>query len=120
MFAKTLSIVVYNHAAAFYIYGLYMKGQIEKAYKVIWEMIHDPDKADLIQRGQLSVFIPNYYRGAFRQSPRTAGRSSQLFNTGATPWLYRCYFDGLFGLKGDIDGLHIALKLLHSLVNSFK
>ncbi|MBD1262836.1 NdvB protein [Maribacter polysiphoniae] len=102
---------VYNHAAAFYIFGLYTTDHSEKAYEVLRKMIPGPDEADLVQRGQLPVFIPNYYRGAFRQFPRTAGRSSQLFNTGAAPWLYRCLIDGLFGLKGDVDGLHIAPKL---------
>ena len=102
---------VYNHAAAFYIYGLYATDHTEKAFEVLRRMIPGPDEADLVQRGQLPVFIPNYYRGAYRQFPRTAGRSSQLFNTGAAPWLYRCLIDGLFGLKGDVDGLHINPKL---------
>ena len=74
-------------------------------------MIPGPDEKDLIQRGQLPVFVPNYYRGAYRQFPRTAGKSSQLFNTGAAPWLYRCLIDGLFGLRGDVDGLHLNPRL---------
>jgi cellobiose phosphorylase len=65
----------------------------------------------LIQRGQLPVFIPNYYRGAYRQIPRTAGRSSHLFNTGTVPWVYRCLIDGLFGLQGSQEGLQIKPQL---------
>ncbi|MDV7138781.1 hypothetical protein R3X28_07830 [Maribacter sp. TH_r10] len=102
---------VYNHAAAFYIFGLYEVGYTEKAFEILRRMIPGPDEKDLIQRGQLPVFVPNYYRGAYRQFPRTAGRSSQLFNTGAAPWLYRCLIDGLFGLRGDVDGLHINPRL---------
>ena len=65
----------------------------------------------MLQRGQLPVFIPNYYRGAFHQFPRTAGRSSQLFNTGTVSWFYRCLVEGLFGLKGQADGLRVAPQL---------
>ena len=102
---------IYNHAAAFYIYGLYERGHKEKAFQLLRKMIPGPDEADLLQRGQLPVFIPNYYRGGYRQFPRTAGRSSQLFNTGTVPWVYRCLIDGLFGLKGTKAGLHINPQL---------
>jgi cellobionic acid phosphorylase len=74
-------------------------------------MIPGPDPADYQQRGQLPVFIPNYYRGAFYQHPRTAGRSSQLFNTGTASWMYRCVIEELFGLKGDGDALRIQPQL---------
>jgi len=69
---------VYNHASAFYIYALYQIKQSDRAFKVLRQMIPSTESTDLIQRGQLPVFIPNYYRGAFRQFNRTAGRSSQL------------------------------------------
>ena len=74
-------------------------------------MIPGSDEKDFIQRGQLPVFIPNYYRGAYRQYPRTAGRSSQLFNTGTVHWIYRCLIEGLFGLKGETGGLRISPQL---------
>jgi cellobionic acid phosphorylase len=96
---------VYNHAAAFYIYALYMIGEADRAFRVMRKMIPGPDTADYTQRGQLPVFIPNYYRGAYREYPRTAGRSSQLFNTGTVAWIYRCLIEGLFGIKGNKDGL---------------
>ena len=44
-------------------------------------------------------------------SPRTAGRSSQLFNTGTASWLYRCLIEGLFGVRGDRQGLVIQPQL---------
>ncbi|MDB5950353.1 MAG: NdvB protein, partial [Massilia sp.] len=81
---------VYNHAAIFYIHSLYAVGEGERAYRLLRQMIPGPDDADYLQRGQLPVFIPNYYRGAHREYPRTAGRSSQLFNTGTASWAYRC------------------------------
>ena len=102
---------VYNHAAAFYIFGLFETGYSEKAFEVLRKMLPGPDENDIVQRGQLPVFIPNYYRGAYRQFPKTAGRSSQLFNTGTVSWFYRSLVDGLFGLKGTIDGLHINPQL---------
>jgi cellobionic acid phosphorylase len=74
-------------------------------------MLPGPDLADYQRRGQLPVFIPNYYRGAYTQHPRTAGRSSQLFNTGTVSWLYRCLVEGLFGLKGNKHGLVIQPQL---------
>jgi len=79
---------VYNHAAAFYIYALYTYQNVEH-----------------------QSFIPNYYRGAYRQFERTAGRSSQLCNTGTVHWVYRCLVDGLFGVQGCVDGLKINPKL---------
>ncbi|GGN94650.1 GH36-type glycosyl hydrolase domain-containing protein [Saccharibacillus kuerlensis] len=102
---------VYNHAAAFYIYALYAVGEKENAYRLLRKMLPGKDEADIRQRGQLPVFIPNYYRGAYRQFPRTAGRSSHLFNTGTVPWVYRCLIDGLFGVQGTPDGLRIAPQL---------
>ncbi|MET1175287.1 GH36-type glycosyl hydrolase domain-containing protein [Paenibacillus amylolyticus] len=102
---------VYNHAAAFYIYALYLVGEKEKAYRLLRKMIPGPDAEDILQRGQLPVFIPNYYRGAYRQFPRTAGRSSHLFNTGTVPWVYRCLIDGLFGLQGHAQGLQVRPQL---------
>ncbi|BFP39247.1 NdvB protein [Flavobacteriaceae bacterium GF1] len=102
---------VYNHAVAFYIFALYGSGYSEKAYHVLRKMLPGPNSDDLVQRGQMPVFIPNYYRGAHLQFPKTSGRSSQLFNTGTVSWFYRCLLDGLFGLRGDIDGLHINPQL---------
>jgi cellobionic acid phosphorylase len=102
---------VYNHAAIFYIFSLYGIGQGERAHMLLRQMIPGPDDADYLQRGQLPVFIPNYYRGAQREYPRTAGRSSQLFNTGTVSWLYRCIVEGLCGLKGDADGLAIKPQM---------
>jgi cellobionic acid phosphorylase len=102
---------VYNHAAVFHIYSLYSIGEADRAFRLIRQMLPGPDIADYLQRGQLPVFIPNYYRGAYRQHPRTAGRSSQLFNTGTVAWLYRCLVEGLIGLKGDKDGLVIQPQL---------
>jgi cellobionic acid phosphorylase len=102
---------VYNHAAVFYIYSLYTVNESERAFRLLRQMIPGPDAADYLQRGQLPVFIPNYYRGAYHQYPRTAGRSSQLFNTGTVSWVYRCLVEGLCGLKGDERGLRIAPQL---------
>ncbi|NVD69614.1 NdvB protein [Duganella sp. BJB1802] len=102
---------VYNHAAVFYIHSLYTIGEGDRAYQLLRQMIPGPDEADYLQRGQLPVFIPNYYRGAWREYPRTAGRSSQLFNTGTVSWAYRCFIEGLCGLRGDADGLRIAPQL---------
>jgi cellobionic acid phosphorylase len=102
---------VYNHAAAFYIYALYAVEEKENAYRLLRKMLPGPTEADILQRGQLPVFIPNYYRGAYRQFPRTAGRSSHLFNTGTVPWVYRCLIDGLFGLQGRVDGLQVKPQL---------
>ena len=95
---------VYNHAAVFHIYSLYSVGEGDRAFRLIRQMLPGPDLADYQQRGQQPVFIPNYYRGACRQHPRTAGRSSQLFNTGTVSWLYRCLVEGLFGLEATSMG----------------
>ncbi|MDN3715468.1 GH36-type glycosyl hydrolase domain-containing protein [Vibrio breoganii] len=102
---------VYNHAAIFYIFSLYQAGETDRAFKLMSQMLAGPDEADYVQRGQLPVFIPNYYRGAYYQHPRTAGRSSQLFNTGTVSWVYRCIVEGLFGLKGCAGGLSIEPQL---------
>lgn len=102
---------VYNHAAAYYIYSLYTIGEKDRAYRHLRQMIPGPDDADYLQRGQLPVFVPNYYRGAYHQYPRTAGRSSQLFHTGTAAWLYRCLIEGLCGLRGDAAGLRIDPQL---------
>ena len=102
---------VYNHAAAFYIYALYSIGKKDRAYKIMRQMIPGPNEKDFKQRGQMPVFIPNYYRGAYYQFPDRAGRSSQLFNTGTVHWFYRCLIDGLFGVRGCKEGLKINPQL---------
>src|SRR5690606_25315115 len=102
---------VYNHAAAFYIAALFKHRRGDMAYAALRKMLPGPDLDDLRQRGQLPVYIPNYYRGAYRQYPRTAGRSSHLFNTGTVAWLYRSVIESLFGLRGDGDGLVIEPQL---------
>lgn len=102
---------VYNHAAVFYIFSLYEIGEGERAYQLLRQMLPGPDLADYLQRGQMPVFVPNYYRGAHREYPRTAGRSSQLFNTGTAAWLYRCLVEGLCGLRGDAQGLTVRPQL---------
>ncbi|MRW82610.1 NdvB protein [Pseudoduganella sp. FT26W] len=102
---------VYNHAAIFYIYSLYTANEGDRAYDLLRRMLPGPSEEDYLQRGQLPVFIPNYYRGAYHEYPRTAGRSSQLFNTGTVSWVYLCFVEGLCGLKGNSDGLTIKPQL---------
>jgi cellobionic acid phosphorylase len=102
---------VYNHDSVFYIFSLYAMGECDRAFRILRQLIPGPDPADYRQRGQMPVFIPNYYRGAYHQHPRTAGRSSLLFNTGTVSWLYRCLIEGLFGVKGDRRGLVIQPQL---------
>jgi cellobionic acid phosphorylase len=102
---------VYNHASVFYIYSLYTIAEPDRAWDALRKMIPGPGADDYLQRGQLPVFIPNYYRGAWREYPRTAGRSSQLFNTGTVSWVYRSIVEGLCGLKGDAAGLVVNPQL---------
>ncbi|KAF1693668.1 NdvB protein [Pseudoxanthomonas jiangsuensis] len=99
---------VYNHAAAFWMHALYRAGETDRAWSALRAMLTGPGPDECLQRGQLPVFVPNYYRGAWRLHPRTAGRSSQLFNTGTAAWLYRCLVESLVGLRGDGQGLRIA------------
>lgn len=102
---------VYNHAAAFYIYGLYSINEPDNAFRLLQKMIGSVNEKDTLIRGQLPVFIPNYYRGAYKQHPEMAGKSSQLFNTGTVTWVYKSLIDGLFGLQGCREGLKITPKL---------
>jgi cellobionic acid phosphorylase len=102
---------VYNHAASFYLAALYGVGEADRAWDALRRMLPVGSEEDCLRRGQLPVFVPNYYRGAVRQFPRTAGRSSQLFNTGAASWLYRVIVEGLFGLRGCAGGLAVAPQL---------
>jgi cellobionic acid phosphorylase len=102
---------VCNHASAFYIFALYGKGRSGRAYRLLRQMIPGPDPEDYLRRGQIPVFIPNYYRGDWRGASRTAGRSSQLFNTGTISWFYRIVVEGLFGVKGCRRGLEIKPQL---------
>jgi cellobionic acid phosphorylase len=102
---------VYNHASAFYVFALFDTGRPDRAYRLLRQMIPGPGLEDYLQRGQIPVFIPNSYRGDWRRAPRTAGRSSQLFNTGTISWFYRILVDGLFGVKGSRDGLSIRPQL---------
>jgi len=98
---------VYNHAAIFYIYSLYQISDGDRAFQLLKSMLPGRTTEDLLQRGQMPIFIPNYYRGAYKQLPETAGRSSQMFNTGTVSWYYRCVVEGLIGFKGTPTGVSI-------------
>lgn len=100
---------VYNHAAIFYIFALYQAGQNNLAFELLSKMLPSLENAEVT--GQLPIYVPNYYRGAYHQFPKKAGRSSHLFNTGTTSWLYRCLVEELCGLKGCARGLHVAPKM---------
>ena len=100
---------VYNHAGVFYAWGLCKIGKHQEAFDLLILML--PSFQDAIYRGQLPNFIPNYYRGAYHQHPKTAGRSSQLFNTGTLAWYYRCFVEEIIGVKGDLHGLIIEPHL---------
>ena len=102
---------VYNHAAIFYIHSLYHIGQAGKAFELLRKMLSGPNEDDYLKRGQIPIFVPNYYRGAWRKWPDAAGRSSHLFNTGTASWLYRTVIEGLFGLKGSRSGLIVKPQL---------
>jgi len=101
----------YNHAAAFYIYSLFGADEADKAWELLRKQLAGPFEDDYVTRGQLPIFVPNYYRGAWRQHPTAAGRSSHLFNTGTASWLYRSVIEGLFGLRGCKTGLRISPNL---------
>lgn len=102
---------IYSHAAAFYIFALYQLGESDRAFDMLKRLLPSADDEHYLSRGQLPVFIPNYYRGAVKQFPRTAGRSSQLFNSGAVNWLYRIIIEQLFGLRGSQEGLSVSPSL---------
>ncbi|CAN8098334.1 unnamed protein product [Discula destructiva] len=102
---------VYNHAAAFYVHALYSIGEADRAYRTLRQMLPGPGEEDYVRRGQLPVYIPNYYRGGWKEFPERAGRSSQLFNTGTVSWVYRSFIEGLCGLRGDALGLRIEPQL---------
>jgi cellobionic acid phosphorylase len=104
---------VYNHAAIFYAYSLYQVGEYDVAFDVLNKILPLANRADT--SGQLAVFVPNYYRGAYHQYPEQAGRSSQLINTGTLAWIYRCLVEELCGLKGGYGVLKIEPKLPSSL-----
>ena len=98
---------VYNHAAIFYIYSLFKIEDGDRAFELLKSMLPGRNPQDLLQRGQIPIFIPNYYRGAYKSLPNTAGRSSQMFNTGTVSWYYRCVLEGLVGFRGHINGVSI-------------
>ncbi|MGF1695251.1 NdvB protein [Vibrio lamellibrachiae] len=102
---------VYNHAAAFYAASLYAIEEADRGFSVLRKMLSDHNDEGFERRGQLPVYIPNYYRGAYYQYPSKAGRSSNLFNTGTGAWFYRMVIEQMFGLKGCEEGLSISPKL---------
>ena len=102
---------VYNHAFAFWIYAMFTSGEAEKGVLNLQEMFFAMRSE---HAGQLPIFLPNYFRGAYTQFPETAGRSSHLFNTGTAAWIYRIVIEQLFGLRGSGADLVIRPKLPQS------
>lgn len=104
---------VYNHAAIFYIYSLLKINEIDQAFDLLKLMI--PCKATAHKTGQLPLFIPNYYRGAYHQFPEQAGRSSHLFNTGTIAWFYRCLVEHLCGITAQGENIVVNPQLPNKL-----
>ena len=100
---------VYCHANAFYAYALLDNDYGEEAYQILRKLIPGPDYDDMHQREHLPLYLPNYYRGD--HNPRVLGKASHLMNTGSLPWYYRCFVEGIFGLKGTEEGLIIKPEL---------
>lgn len=100
---------VYCHANAFYTQALYERGRGNVAYPILRALLPGPAAEDLIQREHLPIYIPNYYRGA--HNPRMHGKASHLMNTGSLVWIYRCFIEGMIGLKGEADGLCVQPQL---------
>ena len=59
---------VYNHAASFYLAALYGVGEADRAWDALRRMLPVGSEEDCLRRGQLPVFVPNYYRGAVRHA----------------------------------------------------
>ncbi|GHE83424.1 GH36-type glycosyl hydrolase domain-containing protein [Thalassotalea profundi] len=100
---------VYNHAAIFYIYSLLKINKIDQAFDLLKLMV--PSSETALKTGQLPLFIPNYYRGAYHQFPEQAGRSSHLFNTGTIAWFYRCLVEHLCGITAKGDKIYVSPQL---------
>ena len=98
---------VYNHAAIFYAAALFQCRETDRAFSVLDRMLTRPNEDDMRVRGQIPIYIPNYYRGAYYQFPRTAGRSSNLFNTGTVAWYYRLVIEQMCGVRGHGEGIVI-------------
>lgn len=98
---------VYNHAAMFWSAGLFQAGEPEAAWQVIQDLWAFEEDARFQRRGQLPIYVPNYFRGAWHQFPDAAGRSSRLFNTGTVAWAYRLLVENLMGLTGTLNGLRV-------------
>ncbi|EAR07681.1 GH36-type glycosyl hydrolase domain-containing protein [Reinekea blandensis] len=99
---------VYNHAALFWSAGLFAAGENERAWQVIRDLWAFDDDERFLRRGQLPIYVPNYFRGAWHQFPETAGRSSRLFNTGTVAWAYRLFVENLLGLTGTLNGVRVT------------
>lgn len=100
---------VYNHAAAFYAYALFLQQRPEQGLDVLMRMMALDENGGGYD--QLPNFIPNYYRGAYHQFPDYAGRSSHLINTGTCAWVYRCFIEELCGIQGRAERVKIVPKL---------
>ncbi|MEQ3660410.1 MAG: gluconokinase, GntK/IdnK-type [Glaciecola sp.] len=105
---------VYNHAFAFWIYAMFTSGEADKGLLNLKEMLSAMHSE---QAGQLPIYLPNYFRGAYTQFPETAGRSSHLFNTGTAAWIYRIVIEQLFGLRGCGKDLWLQPQIPSSMGN---
>ncbi|SHG91886.1 GH36-type glycosyl hydrolase domain-containing protein [Ferrimonas marina] len=102
---------IYNHAAMFWVYALYQQRMGDQAFSRLRELLPGTEPETAQRHGQLPLFLPNYYRGAFSQYPDSAGRSSGLFQTGTAAWYGRILMEQLYGLRGERQGLRIDPQL---------
>lgn len=102
---------VYNHAAMFWSAALFQVGESDRAIKALTDCWSFENQEGLVTRGQLPLYIPNYFRGAVNQFPETAGRSSRLFNTGTAAWAFQLWVEQVAGFQGTDTGLRVAPNL---------
>ncbi len=101
---------LHSHSAACYAYSLYQIGETERAYQVLRTLIPGPEEG-AAEASQLPLALSAWRFGAWEQFPSRTGRPSTTSGSDAAAWLYRAIIEGLLGLRGTREGLHLNPQL---------
>jgi cellobionic acid phosphorylase len=95
---------VYNHVAMMWVMAEFMLGRPQNGLAILRQVLPLRENDDLEKRKGIPVWMPNYWHGP---NSKTPGRVGEAMTSAAAPWFFLNVFEHLFGLRAELDGLHV-------------
>ena len=94
----------YNHVAIMWAKAEAMLGRAEESIKIIKQVLPLREQDETAITKAVPLWTPNYWHGPHSQR---AGEGSDVMTSAAPPWIFLVITDYIFGVRVEIDGLHV-------------